>query len=332
MTKTSGGVISPHAFSVAPMMDWTDRHCRFFHRLFTRRAVLYTEMLTPEALIHNPNRARFLEFSPVEKPLVLQLGGSDPDKLREAVRIAEDYDYDEYNLNVGCPSDRVLAGKFGAILMNEPDLVAKCVLAMRSVTDKPITVKNRIGLDDQNSEIVLRDFIKTVKEEGGVKHFIIHARKAILKGLCPKENRTVPPLNYNLVYAIKQENPELTVSVNGGFLDLVASKNALNRVDGVMVGRAAYQTPDILQNVDLEIYGEENANLTDDQINQAMASYAEVRMKAGTPLKSVVRHTLGWGKGKPGARLRRQILSEEANKPGASPELFLKAAKGERLY
>lgn len=307
-------------------MDWTDRHCRFFHRLFTKQAVLYTEMLIPEALIHNKDRDRFLAFSPIEKPLIVQLGGSDPVKLREAVKIIEEYDYDEYNLNVGCPSDRVQSGKFGACLMQEPEVVARCVAEMTRATAKPVTVKCRIGVDDQDPETALRAFIRIVKDAGNVKHFIIHARKAWLKGLSPKDNRTVPPLNYDLVHAIKAENPNLAISLNGGLMTIEDCIPHLQKLDGVMVGRAAYQTPDILAAVDEKIYNLPSPALSVQEINQALATYAEERASAGTPFSAIARHTLGWLSGKPGARLRRRILSEECRKPGVTPALFLKAA------
>jgi tRNA-dihydrouridine synthase A len=311
--------------SVAPMMDWTDRHCRYFHRLMSARTLLYTEMVTAPAVI-NGDRNRLLGYNDVEHPIALQLGGSDPKQMAQATKIGADYGYDEININIGCPSDRVQSGSFGACLMREPDLVADCVAAMQDAAPgTEITVKCRIGVDDQDPHEVLPDFIAKVKARG-VKTFIIHARKAWLKGLSPKENRDVPPLDYDLVHQIKADNPDLNIHINGGITSLDQALEHLERgLDGVMIGRTAYHDPaPILINVDSRIYGE----IDQTNIEQAvldMLPYIENHLSTGGRLNQITRHMLGAFAGRAGARLWRRILSESAHKDGAGPELILTA-------
>jgi tRNA-dihydrouridine synthase A len=313
-----------HRISVAPMMDWTDRHDRYFLRLISRRAVLYTEMVTTGALLHG-DTARFLRYDDTEHPVVLQLGGSEPEAMAECARMAEASGYDEVNINVGCPSDRVQSGSFGACLMREPDLVARCVAAMSAAVSIPVTVKSRIGVDDQVPEEVLPDFIRRVSD-AGCRHIIIHARKAWLQGLSPKENRDVPPLDYPLVHTMKQARPDLTVSINGGILSLDEAERQLAHVDGVMIGRAAYQTPWILADVDRRFYGETGAPADPWEVAEAMVDYAGARIAEGVPLKSVTRHMLGLFQGRAGARAWRRHLSENAHLDGARPEVIREAA------
>ncbi|WP_420403944.1 tRNA dihydrouridine(20/20a) synthase DusA [Nisaea sp.] len=314
----------PHRISVAPMMDWTDRHDRYFLRQISRRVVLYTEMVTTGALLHG-EAARFLRYDAAEHPVVLQLGGSEPEAMAECARMAEDWGYDEVNINVGCPSDRVQSGSFGACLMREPDLVARCVAAMSAAVSIPVTVKSRIGVDDQIPERVLPDFIRQVSD-AGCRHVIVHARKAWLQGLSPKENRDVPPLDYPLVHAMKRAWPDLTVSINGGIQSLDEAERQLSHVDGVMIGRAAYQTPWILSDVDRRFYGEAGAPVDPWEIAEAMVEYAGARMAEGVPLKSITRHMLGLFQGRAGARAWRRHLSENAHLDGARPELIREAA------
>jgi tRNA-dihydrouridine synthase A len=314
-----------HRLSVAPMMDWTDRHCRYFHRLMTRRAMLYTEMVTAPAVLHGP-KARLLDFSGEEHPVALQLGGSDPGELAEAVRIARDWGYAEVNLNCGCPSDRVQSGCFGAVLMEKPGLVADCVKAMQDQADVPVTVKCRIGVDDQNPEAVLPGFLETVSA-AGVSHFIIHARKAWLQGLSPKENREIPPLDYALARRMKTDFPHLTICLNGGVATLSQAESLLDQgFDGVMVGRAAYHDPaSVLIGAD-RLWGESGGpdafapNAFD--VVQAMKPYIEAHMGAGGRLHQITRHMLGLFTGRPGARGWRRVLSEGASRPGAGLELL----------
>lgn len=310
-------------FSVAPMMDWTDRHDRYFLRQISARALLYTEMVTTGAIIHG-DRERLLGFSEAEYPVALQLGGSDPADLALSTKVAEDWGYDEVNLNVGCPSDRVQSGSFGACLMAEPDLVAECFAAMQGATCLPVTVKCRIGIDDQDPQVALRDFIEKVSG-AGCKTFIIHARMAWLKGLSPKENRDVPPLDYDLVYAVKRENPELEIVINGGIMDLSEADTHLEHCDGVMLGRAAYQTPFILSTVDQRYFGALEASRTEHEIVRAMVPYIENHMRAGGSLFQVTRHMLGLFHGVPGARLWRRYLSENAYKKDAGIDVLLTA-------
>ncbi len=296
-------------------MDWTDRHCRVFHRQMTRRAMLYTEMVTAPAVIHGP-RERLLGYAGVEHPVALQLGGSDPAELAQAVRLAAPYAYDEINLNVGCPSDRVQSGCFGAVLMERPMLVADCVAAMLAVADVPVTVKCRIGVDDQEPAQVLPDFIEKVSR-AGVTHFIVHARKAWLQGLSPKENREVPPLDHALVVAMKQQFPHLTICINGGITSLDQARGFLAQgLDGVMLGRAAYHDPaTVLIGADA-LWG---CDFAPDAVAvvDAMRPYIAAHLAQGGRLHQITRHMLGLFAGRPGARGWRRVLSEQANKPGA---------------
>lgn len=309
--------------SIAPMMDWTDRHCRFFHRLMTRRAMLYTEMVTAPAVVHGP-KARLLDFGAEEHPVALQLGGSDPGELARATRIARDWGYDEINLNCGCPSDRVQSGCFGAVLMERPGLVADCVAAMQGETDAPVTVKCRIGVDDQDPEAVLPRFLETVAE-AGVRHFIVHARKAWLQGLSPKENREIPPLDHPLVLRMKRDFPELTLCLNGGVTSLDQARDLLAQgLDGVMIGRAAYHDPGhALIGADA-LWGSDHAPAREEVV-RAMLPYIEAHLAAGGRLHQVTRHMLGLFHGLPGARGWRQVLSAEASRDGAGVEVVERA-------
>jgi tRNA-dihydrouridine synthase A len=306
------------------MMDWTDRHCRFLHRLLTRNALLFTEMVTSAAIVHG-DVERHLWFDQVEQPLALQLGGSDPAELAQAARLAEPFGYSEINLNVGCPSDRVQSGRFGACLMAEPDLVADCVRAMRETTDRPVTVKCRIGIDDQDTEQSLDRFADKMVS-AGVAALYVHARKAWLKGLSPKENRTIPPLDYDRVHRLRQRLAPFTVYINGGLENLQAAENELAHVDGVMLGRAAYHSPMLLAEVDKRFFGSEGEPVSLEVVMHAMADYAEREQTArGTRVNNITRHMLGLANGLPGARHFRQILSVEACRPGAGPEVILHA-------
>ena len=290
------------------MMDWTDRHCRFFHRLMTRHALLYTEMVTAEAVIRG-DRQKLLGFSPEEQPLALQLGGSDPQRLAIAAEIGAQFGYDEINLNVGCPSDRVQEGKFGACLMAEPDLVATAVAAMQKAAgDVPVTVKCRIGIDDQDSEADLDRFIRTVAS-AGCSTFVVHARKAWLQGLSPKKNRDVPPLDYGRVIRLKQANPHLTIVLNGGIGSLDEAEQHLKHLDGVMLGRAAYHTPYLLADVDQRIFGATDEPRTRQAVMHDLMPYIEAHLAAGGKMHSITRHILGLYHGQPGARAFRQHLS-----------------------
>ena len=309
------GTLAASRYSVAPMMDWTDTHCRVFHRILTRRALLYTEMVTTGAIIHGP-RARLLGHDASEHPVALQLGGSDPDDLAAAARIAEDFGYDEINLNCGCPSDRVQNGRFGACLMREPELVGRCIAALKGSTRLPVTVKCRIGVDDQEPREALHALVEAVVA-AGVDGVIVHARKAWLKGLSPKENRDVPPLDYALVHALKRERPGLVVSINGGIADNDAAASHLRFLDGVMVGRAAYHTPEILLDVDARFFGAERP-VPDAAAAVAMfMPYVADRLAAGVKLHDMTRHLLGLFTGLPGARAWRRHLATEGVKPGA---------------
>ncbi len=298
------------------MMDWTDRHCRVLHRLLTRRALLYTEMVTADAVLRG-NRERLLGFDPVEHPVALQLGGSEPAKLAQAARIAADLGYDEINLNVGCPSDRVQSGRFGACLMREPALVADCVAAMRAAVAVPVTVKCRIGVDDQDPEIALRAMIGACAAAGAAV-FAVHARKAWLEGLSPKENRDVPPLDYGLVYRLKQENPRLAILINGGIATLDEATEHLKHVDGVMLGRAAYHSPAILADVDARFFGEAPRDV--DAAVDAYVGYVARKLGEGVPLHAMTKHMLGLFTGRPGARLFRRHLSEHATRRSANAQ------------
>jgi tRNA-dihydrouridine synthase A len=302
------------------MMDWTDRHCRFFHRLLTRQARLYTEMVTAEAVLRG-HRNRLLAFSPAEHPVALQLGGCEPDALAEAARLGEAYGYDEINLNVGCPSGRVQAGRFGACLMAEPQLVARSVAAMRRQLKVPVTVKCRIGIDAQDSERDLDCFIRIVAD-AGCTSFIVHARKAWLKGLSPKQNRELPPLNYARVWALKAAHAGLEIIVNGGIATLAAAAAQLAKVDGVAIGRAAYQNPYLLADVDQQLFGAAAAPPSRRAVLEALIPYVEEHLARGGRLNNVVRHILGLYHGQPHARAFRRHLAQNAPRPGAGVEVL----------
>lgn len=302
------------------MLDWTDRHCRFFHRLLTKEAILYTEMVTTGAILYG-DPARQLRFNSQEHPVALQLGGSEPQELAQCARIAQDYGYDEINLNVGCPSERVQKGAFGACLMAEPQLIAECVSAMQAAVAIPITVKNRIGIDDQEDYTDLHHFIDTVSQ-AGCQTFIIHARKAWLKGLSPKENREIPPLRYDLVYQIKQAFPTLEIIINGGITTLEQCQQHLQHVDGVMVGREAYHNPWLLAQVDPLLYGTPAPLESRQAALLAMLPYVQAQLDAGVPLGHISRHLLGLFQGMPGARAFRRLISENAHKPDAGVKLL----------
>lgn len=302
-------------FTVAPMMDWTDRHCRAFHRVLTRRAVLYTEMAVDQAVIRGDAR-RLIGFDPAEHPVAIQLGGCDPESLAEASKIAESFGYGEINLNVGCPSDRVQSGRFGACLMAEPELVAECLSAMREAVSVPVTVKHRLGIDDQDPQETLFSFVETVAKSG-VTTFIVHARKAWLKGLSPKDNREIPPLDYDLVHRLKSARPELEIILNGGLQSLDHAIENKGELDGVMLGRAAYHTPFELARVDSRVYGAPDPVADPVEAIAAYRPHVERELAAGTRLHAITRHMLGLFAGRPGARRWRQVLSSEANRPGA---------------
>ena len=310
--------------SVAPMMDWTDRHCRYMHRLMSRHTLLYTEMVTAPAIVHG-DRDRLLGFAPQEHPVALQLGGSDPAQLAETAKVAEDYGYDEINLNCGCPSDRVQSGSFGAILMESPQLVAECVAAMRNVVEVPVTVKCRIGVDEQDPAAVLPDFLAQVSA-AGVDRFSVHARKAWLQGLSPKENRDIPPLDYDLVIEMKGLFPHLHLSINGGIETLDAAEAFLSDgLDGIMIGRAAYHTPsDILLDADARIY-DDPLNRSAEDVVHLMLPYIADHIQNGGKLGQVTRHMLGLFQGRPGARGWRRHLSQNAHADGAGPQVVLDA-------
>ncbi len=313
------------------MMDWTDRHCRYLHRLMSRNVLLYTEMVTAPAVIHG-DRDRLLGFDPAEHPVALQLGGSDPRELAEAARIAAGYGYDEINLNIGCPSDRVQSGCFGAVLMERPGLVADCVAAMIAASPVEVTVKCRIGVDEQRPEEVLPAFLETVRD-AGVTRFAIHARKAWLQGLSPKQNRDVPPLDYPLVHRMKRDFPALHLSVNGGITSLAQAQAHLAAgMDGVMIGRAAYHDPSsLLLPADQAIFGETRAPRSAEEVVHLMLPYIERHLSAGGKLAQVTRHMLGLFQGRPGARGWKRAISENAHKPGAGPEVVQAALDEVRL-
>lgn len=304
--------------SIAPMMEWTDRHCRYFLRLISPHARLYTEMVTAQAVLHG-DRERLLGFDAAEHPVALQLGGSDPDMLARAAAIGAGVGYDEINLNIGCPSDRVQSGRFGACLMEEPPLVRDCVAAMRAAVTIPVTVKSRIGIDAHDDYGFLRDFVGTVAESG-CSVFVVHARKALLAGLSPRENREVPPLRYDYVYRLKEEFSQLAVVVNGGVRRLRGVHEHLARVDGVMIGREAYHNPYFLAEVEAALYGTEPPRRED--VIARFLPYVEARLAEGVRLPAITRHVLGLYTGQPGARRWRRRLSEEASRPGAGAELL----------
>ncbi len=310
-------------FAIAPMMDWTDRHCRFFHRLLTKRALLYTEMVVADALIYG-DIERHLTFSDVEHPVALQIGGSDPEKVAQAAKIGADWGYDEINLNVGCPSDRVQSGTFGACLMREPDLVAECVAAMRDAVEVPVTVKCRIGVDDQDPEIALEELASKVFDVG-CEALWVHARKAWLQGLSPKENRDIPPLDYDRVGRLKQKFSRYFIGLNGGLQTLNQGAEYLDRLDGIMLGRAAYQCPGLLLDVDEQIYGGACEVPSMEQICDAMMAYTAGHLTKGGRVNHVTRHMIGLFQGHPGARRFRQILSVEASKPDADERVIEQA-------
>ena len=313
---------APH-IAVAPMMDWTDRHCRFFHRLLSPSAHLYTEMVTTGALLHG-DRDRFLRFSEAEQPVALQLGGSDPADLAVCAKFGETYGYNEINLNCGCPSDRVQAGRFGACLMAEPALVAQCVAAMIAAVSIPVTVKCRIGIDDSEEFSFLNNFIKEVSNAGCQK-FIVHARKAWLNGLSPKENREVPPLRYEIAQQIKEAYPHIEIILNGGVKDVTQVQTQINVFDGVMIGREAYQNPWLLAEIEKEIHGDKRI-ISRETIALAMIPYIdEQRQKHDTPVKSITRHILGLFNGQKGARAWRRYLSENAHNDGATGAIIEQA-------
>ena len=310
-------------FSVAPMLDWTDRHCRYFHRLMSKEALLYTEMVTTGAIIHG--KGDFLAYNEEEHPLALQLGGSNPVDLARCAKLAADRGYDEINLNVGCPSDRVQNGMFGACLMGEAELVAQCVAAMREVADIPVTVKTRIGIDDQDSYEFLTHFIQTVSEKGGCDNFTIHARKAWLKGLSPKENREIPELDYPRVYQLKQDFPQLTMAINGGIKTFEEMEQHLKYMDGVMVGREAYQSPYLMAEVDQRLFGSNRPVMKRREVVEAMYPYIEQQLADGSYLGHITRHMLGLFQNMAGARQWRRYISENAHKPGAGIEVVQQA-------
>ena len=305
-------------FSVAPMMDWTDRHCRAFHRLLSRRARLYTEMLTTPAVIHG-DRQRLLGFDTTEHPVALQLGGSNPHDLAEAAKIGESFGYDEINLNVGCPSDRVKGGNFGACLMAEPKLVAQCVAAMKAAVKIPVTVKCRLGIDDQDIETALNDLANGVIA-AGADALAVHARKAWLNGLSPKENRDIPPLDYDRVYRLKAAMPNVPIAINGGIATIIEAKDHLTHVDGAMLGRAAYQEPWRLLSVDPELFGEAAPYASMHDAIEALVPYIERELSRGTRLHSITRHLVGAYQGVPGARAFRRYLAEVCTRPDAGTE------------
>ncbi|MDK2126275.1 tRNA dihydrouridine(20/20a) synthase DusA [Parachitinimonas caeni] len=309
--------------SVAPMLDWTDRHYRYMLRLISRHTWLYTEMVTTGAIIHG-DKHRHLDFNPEEDPVALQLGGSEPDDLARCARTAENWGYNEINLNVGCPSERVQSGAFGACLMAEPQLVADCVKAMRDAVTIPVTVKHRLGIDQIEDYGYVRDFVGTVAE-AGCEVFIAHARNAILKGLSPKDNREIPPLKYDYVYRLKRDFPQLEILINGGIVSWDAVTTHLAEVDGVMIGRAAYHDPYSFASVDQQFYGDDRQIPSRVDVAKLMVPYIESQMKRGSKVKHVARHMLGLFQGMPGARNWRRTLSDSKQLEGAGPELILKA-------
>lgn len=310
-------------FTVAPMMEWSDKHCRYLWRLISRHALLYTEMITTGALIHG-DRERFLDYHPDEHPVALQLGGSNPVELALCAKMAQEWGYDEVNLNCGCPSDRVQQGMIGACLMAHPQRVAECVQAMRDAVDIPVTVKHRIGIDDMEDYAGLTDFVGTVAD-AGCQTFIVHARKAWLQGLSPKQNREIPPLNYDWVYHLKRDFPELEIIINGGITTLEQCREHLQRVDGVMVGREAYSNPYLLARVDETIYGDNHPIPTREAVAEQFIDYCEAEMAKGVRLNHMTRHMLGLFQGMPGARRFRRHISENVHKADAGIEVLHRA-------
>lgn len=307
--------------SVAPMLDWTDRHCRYFHRLLAPSALLYTEMITSAAIVHG-DQEHLLGFDPAEHPVALQLGGSEPEELAQAARIGAEFGYDQINLNVGCPSDRVQKGRFGACLMKEPERVRDCLIALREAVSVPVTVKTRIGVDEQDSEAFFRHFVEVVRQSG-VEIFIVHARKAWLQGLSPKENREIPPLDHGRVHALKRDFPELTVVINGGIGDVAAVQAHLQQVDGVMLGRAAWNNPWLLAELSRALG--ETAPVSRRAVVEQMLPYVRQHLEQGGRLHQVIRPWLGLYHGQPGARLWRRHLSENMHRTGAGLEVLAAA-------
>jgi tRNA-dihydrouridine synthase A len=317
------GTSNMRRFCVAPMMEWTDRHCRMFHRTLSRRAMLYTEMVTAAAVLHG-DRFRLIGFDPAEAPVAVQLGGSDPAALARAAAFAQSFGYDEVNLNCGCPSDRVQSGRFGACLMAEPDLVARCFGAMQDAVSIPVTVKCRIAIDDQDAVLALDRFVAEVAA-AGCRTFIVHARKAWLQGLSPKQNRDVPPLDHGRVYRLKADRPDLEIVINGAIASLDAAQGHLEHVDGVMLGRAAYHDPWLLADVDRRLFGAANPVESRKQAVEAYLPYVEGELARGVPLAAMTRHVLGLFNGLPGARAFRRHVSENAHRPGAGTEVLTRA-------
>jgi tRNA-dihydrouridine synthase A len=314
----------PHLVSVAPMMDWTDRHCRYFLRLISGHTLLYTEMITTAAILHG-DHDRLLSFNSSEHPVALQLGGSNPQALATCASIGEDFGYDEINLNVGCPSNRVQSGRFGACLMAEPELVAECISSMNQLVQIPVTVKSRIGIDDLDTYEDLYRFIHTVAD-AGCTTFIIHARKAWLQGLSPKENREIPPLCYDRVYQVKRDFPHLNIIINGGIKSTNEIQQHLTQVDGVMIGREAYHNPYLLAEVDTTFYGDTHAQAGRKEIIEKLLPYISQQIEHGVSLNSITRHLLGLFHGAPGARAWRRYISEHAHLPGAGIEVIQQAS------
>jgi tRNA-dihydrouridine synthase A len=317
--------LPPHRFSVAPMMECTDRHCRAFHRILTREALLYTEMVAAAAVVHG-DVERLIGFDPAEQPVALQLGGSAPHELAAAARIGAERGYREINLNCGCPSSRVHAGRFGACLMAEPERVGECIAAMQAAVSVPVTVKCRIGIDEQDSEEALSAFVDTIAA-AGCSTVIVHARKAWLKGLSPKQNREVPPLDYGRVYRLKAARPALRIILNGGIQSLDEASSHLRHVDGVMIGRAAYERPWLLADVDRRIFGRDNPVTSREAALIRYLPYVEGRLVRGVPLPTMTRHLLGIYHGEPGGRQFRRVLSESVHLKGADAALILRAAE-----
>ncbi len=324
MNQATSASPTHHQLSIAPMLDWTDRYYRYFARLISRHTLLYTEMVTTGALLHG-DQERFLAYDPIEHPVVIQLGGSDPAELAACTRLAAKRGFDQVNLNVGCPSGRVQSGRFGACLMAEPELVAECVRAMSDAAGLPVTVKHRIGIDNLDSYDFLTDFVGKVAE-AGCNGFIVHARKAWLQGLSPKENREIPPLDYAVVHRLKQDFPRLEIVINGGFKSLDEVLAQLPHVDGVMIGREAYHNPWILAEVDRRIYGDPTPAPTRRQIIERLLPFIDRELARGTPLHRITRHLLGLFHGQPGGRIWRRRLSEQTWKKEASASLLLATA------
>ncbi len=322
----SSGLVPKYAarrFSVAPMLNWTDRHCRYFHRLLTKKALLYTEMITTDAIIHG--KSDYLAYHEQEHPVALQLGGNDPLALAHCAKLAERRGYDEINLNVGCPSDRVQHGRFGACLMAQATLVADCIKAMRDQVSIPVTIKTRTGIDDQDSYRFLYEFVHTVSNQGGCRTFTIHARKALLSGLSPKENREIPPLDYPRVWQLKKDFPELTITINGGIKTLKEARHHLEYLDGVMMGREAWHNPAILAQIDHELFHDEATVVNMATIIESFYPYIEKELAKGTCLGQIIRPALGLFHGLPGARQWRRYLSENIHNPCADISVVKRA-------